>query len=79
MEETYISFDTTTSQREQRCEVQQPKLKRLLTRIDRHVEPRRDDAGLVETPIELNHDFTAAVVIDDLELADVAYWRETND
>jgi hypothetical protein len=40
---------------------------------DLDVEPGRDDACLVEPAVELHDDFTRAVVVDDLEFADVAW------
>ena len=44
----------------------------LLEVADGDVVARRDDAGLVETTVELHDDLSRAMVIDDLELADVA-------
>jgi hypothetical protein len=44
----------------------------LLQAADWDVESRRDDAALVESAQELNHDLVGSVVIDQLELADVA-------
>ena len=42
------------------------------TAIYGNIETRGDDAGLVESPVQLDHDFATAVVVDDFELADVA-------
>jgi hypothetical protein len=36
-----------------------------------HIVAWTDDAGLVETPIELNHDLAVAVIIDLFEFANV--------
>ena len=43
--------------------------------VNTDVVPRGDDAGLVEAAVELHDDLAGAVVVDDLELADVA-WEE---
>ena len=43
--------------------------------VNTDVVPRGDDAGLVETAVELHDDLAGAVVVNDLELADVA-WDE---
>ena len=47
----------------------------VLNLTDLDVEARGDDAGLVEAAVELHDDLAGAVVVDDLELADVA-WDE---
>jgi len=44
----------------------------VLDRVDTDVEPRRDDTTLVQPPVQLDDDFARAVVIDDLEFANVA-------
>jgi hypothetical protein len=44
----------------------------VLDRVEGDVEPGRDDTGLVETTVELDDDLAAAVVVDELEFADVA-------
>ena len=44
----------------------------LLDLAERDVEARRDDTGLVDPAVELDNDLAGAVVVDDLELADVA-------
>lgn len=40
--------------------------------VNLNVEAGRDDASLVEPTVELDDDLAGAVVVDDLELADVA-------
>ena len=47
----------------------------VLDLADLDVEAGGDDAGLVEAAVELHDDLAGAVVVDDLELADVA-WEE---
>ena len=37
-----------------------------------HVESWRDDAGFIETSVQLDDDFSRAMVIDDLKVANVA-------
>ena len=44
----------------------------VLDGIDTDVESGRDDTGLVESTVQLDDDLAASVVVDDLELADVA-------
>lgn len=44
----------------------------LLTLVKGNVEAGRDDTGLVQAAVELDDDLAATVVIDELELADVA-------
>ena len=44
----------------------------LLNVGDGDVEPGHDDAALVEATSQVDDDLAAAVVVDDLELADVA-------
>lgn len=44
----------------------------VLDGVNGDVEAGRDDARLVETAVELDDDLAASVVVDDLELADVA-------
>ena len=44
----------------------------LLDLAERDVEARRDDTGLVDPAVELDNNLAGAVVVDDLELADVA-------
>ena len=46
----------------------------VLDRVDAKVESGRDDTALVQATVELDDDLVAAVVVDDLELANVA-WR----
>ena len=58
----------------------------VLDLADLDVETGGDDAGLVEAPVELHDDLAGAVVVDELEFADVAfvgkrqlfmiYWKE---
>ncbi|KAL7550383.1 hypothetical protein ACHAWF_013626, partial [Thalassiosira exigua] len=43
----------------------------LLDLVDGHVEPGGDDAALVEASVELDDNLLGAVVVDDLEFADV--------
>jgi hypothetical protein len=38
-----------------------------------YVESGRDDACFVESAVELDDDFSGAVVVDDFELADVSF------
>ena len=45
--------------------------------VNTDVVPRGDDAGLVETAVELHDDLAGAVVVNDLELADVAWERSS--
>lgn len=45
----------------------------VLDLVDGDVVAGRDDTGLVQAAVELNNDLARAVVVDDLELADVAY------
>ncbi len=49
------------------------------TVVDGDVEAGGDDAGLVESPIQLDHHFPAAMVVDDLEFADVACRAEPSE
>lgn len=44
----------------------------VLDGVNGDVEAGRDNAGLVETAVKLDDDLAATVVVDDLELADVA-------
>lgn len=44
----------------------------LLDLVDADVEPGGDDTALVETADEVDDDLARAVIVDDLELADVA-------
>ena len=44
----------------------------LLELVEADVEPRTDDAALVQSPGQFDDDLVGAVVVDDLELADVA-------
>ena len=44
----------------------------LLHILELDVVAGRDDTGLVQTAVELNDDLAGAVVVNDLELADVA-------
>ena len=44
----------------------------LVDVLERHIEARADDAALVDAARQLDHDFPGPVVVDDLELADVA-------
>ncbi len=41
--------------------------------VDLNVVARRNDTGLVQATVELDDDFARTVVVDNLELADVAY------
>jgi hypothetical protein len=49
----------------------------VLNGVNGDVEAGRDDARLVETAVELDDDLAASVVVDDLELADVACAERT--
>ena len=42
--------------------------------VNLDVESRGDNSGLVESTVQLNDDLAGSVVIDDLEVTDVA-WR----
>ena len=43
----------------------------------RNIKARRDDAALVDAAVELNNDFARAMIVDYLELANVAWgWGE---
>lgn len=44
----------------------------LLDVVDRHIEARRDDAALVQATGQVDHHLAGPMVVDDLELADVA-------
>lgn len=44
----------------------------VLDGVNGDVESGRDDTGLVESTVQLNDDLATSVVIDELELADVA-------
>ena len=44
----------------------------LLNVVDRHIETRRDDTGLVDAADQIDDDLARAVVVDNLELANVA-------
>ncbi|TVY50686.1 Tyrosinase-like protein orsC [Lachnellula cervina] len=48
----------------------------LLEVAEADVEARGDDAGLVETAVELDNDLSGSVVVDFLELADVAWGKK---
>lgn len=50
----------------------------LLDSAKRNVEPGADDTALVDTAQQLDHDLARAVVVDLLELADVACEIRTN-
>lgn len=41
--------------------------------VDLDVEPGRDDASLVEPAVELDDNLAGAVIVDNLELSDVAW------
>lgn len=45
----------------------------VLDGVQSDVESGRDDTGLVQSSVELNDDLSASVVVDELELADVAW------
>ena len=45
----------------------------VLDGINTDVESRGDDTSLVETTVQLNDDLASSVVVDDLELSDVAW------
>ena len=45
----------------------------VLDLVNRNVVAGRDDTGLVQATVELNNDLARTVVVDNLELADVAY------
>lgn len=49
----------------------------LLEVTDANVVAGRDDTSLVETAVELDNDLAGAVVVDLLELADVACQQES--
>ena len=63
--DTYEDDDTEATGREQQVD---PVLN--LRNLD--VVAGGDDTGLVQTAVELNDDLAGAVVVNDLELADVA-------
>ena len=44
----------------------------VLDSVNGNVETGRDDTGLVKTTVELDDDLAATVVVNDLELANVA-------
>ena len=44
----------------------------VLDSVNSDVESGRDDTGLVQSAVKLDDDFAASVVVDNLELADVA-------
>lgn len=48
----------------------------VLDGVNGNVEAGRDNAGLVETAVKLDDDLATTVVVDDLELADVAWNRQ---
>lgn len=41
--------------------------------VDRDVEPRRNDAALVQSAEQLDDDLARPVVVDELKLSDVAW------
>lgn len=45
--------------------------------VDLDVESGRDDSRLVESTVELNDDLAGSVVVNDLELSDVAWTRQS--
>ena len=63
---TYQDDKTELTSREQQVDP-------VLDLVDGDVVARGDDTGLVEATVELNNDLAGTVVINDLELADVAY------
>lgn len=46
----------------------------VLDGVNGNVEAGRDDTALVETTVELDNDLAATVVVNELELADVAWF-----
>ena len=44
----------------------------LLEVLDLKVESGGDDSALVQSSVEVNHDLSASLIIDDLELVDVS-------
>ena len=62
---TYQDNDTEATGREQQVDP-------VLDLVDRDVVAGRDDTRLVQTAVQLNDDLARTVVIDDLELANVA-------
>jgi hypothetical protein len=48
----------------------------LLTLVEGNVEAGRDDTGLVQAAVKLDDNLAATVVVDELELADVACRRQ---
>lgn len=46
--------------------------KKVRTSVKGDVEPGRDDTSLVQSSVELDNDLSTSVVVDKLELADVA-------
>lgn len=47
----------------------------LFNVIDWDIETGRDDAAFVETAGQIDHDLSGTMVVDDLELADVAMFH----
>ena len=64
--ETYKDDDTEATSRKEQVDP-------VLDLVDLDVVSWRDDAGLVQTAVQLHNDLAGAVVVNDLELADVAY------
>lgn len=57
------------TERSSRKELSDP----VLDRVDGDVEPGGDDTTLVQSAVELDNNLATSVVVDDLELANVAY------
>ena len=66
IETTYENNDTEATSGEEQVDPG-------LDLVNLNVVTRRDDAGLVQATVELDDDLARTVVIDDLELANVAY------
>ena len=66
IETTYENNDTEATSGEEQVDPG-------LDLVDLDVVAGRDDAGFVQTTVELDNDLARTVVIDNLELADVAY------
>ena len=64
-ERTHQDDETELTSREQQVDP-------VLNLVDRDVVAGRDDAGLVKTSVQLNDNLARAMIIDDLELANVA-------
>ena len=66
IETTYEDDDTEATSGEEQVDPR-------LDLVDLNVVTGRDDTGLVQTAVELDNNLARTVVVDNLELADVAY------